>query len=273
MWDEVCMFERCDYSSMTSPALSNVYSGMRLLLKERGSEMDERATDGNESRTRTETGCFGAWLHLACVTSTSDLRCAFQRGDENRSVSVNTESSCSDSALISDGPVVQCVLSLSFSDAGQVKLHPNLFLLLLVLGRLYPSPMDGSSSPLGLASFKPLIIRLEYKCYQYYFLFLLCSHTTVKSNHYHDAYTVPFLKEFQCSNKKHKTIITIKRCFKQKSIHGKSESSSPDHLKAICSWHNKSAWSVLLELLFPQSIKVTLSSCNVCVIVKEDSSH
>ncbi|KAI5606893.1 thyroid adenoma-associated protein [Silurus asotus] len=45
------------------------------------------------------------------------------------------------------------------SDAGQVKLLPSLFLLLLVLGRLYPSPMDGSSSPLGLASFRPFIIR------------------------------------------------------------------------------------------------------------------
>lgn len=45
------------------------------------------------------------------------------------------------------------------SDSGQVKLHPSLFLLLLVLGRLYPSPMDGSSSPLCLAPFMPLIMR------------------------------------------------------------------------------------------------------------------
>ncbi|XP_031435285.1 thyroid adenoma-associated protein isoform X2 [Clupea harengus] len=45
------------------------------------------------------------------------------------------------------------------SDSGQVKLHPSLFLLLLVLGRLYPSPMDGSASPLGLAAFMPFIIR------------------------------------------------------------------------------------------------------------------
>ncbi|XP_065153408.1 thyroid adenoma-associated protein isoform X1 [Paramisgurnus dabryanus] len=45
------------------------------------------------------------------------------------------------------------------SDSGQVKLHPSLFLLLLVLGRLYPSPMDGSFSPLGLAPFMPLIMR------------------------------------------------------------------------------------------------------------------
>ncbi|XP_043991776.1 thyroid adenoma-associated protein isoform X2 [Gambusia affinis] len=45
------------------------------------------------------------------------------------------------------------------SDSGHVTLHPSLFLLLLVLSRLYPSPMDGSSSPLGLAPFRPLIIR------------------------------------------------------------------------------------------------------------------
>ncbi|KAM9847598.1 thyroid adenoma-associated protein [Aulostomus maculatus] len=45
------------------------------------------------------------------------------------------------------------------SDSGQVKLHPSLFLLLLVLSRLYPSPMDGSASPLGLAPFMPFIIR------------------------------------------------------------------------------------------------------------------
>ncbi|XP_026211398.1 thyroid adenoma-associated protein [Anabas testudineus] len=45
------------------------------------------------------------------------------------------------------------------SDSGQAKLHPSLFLLLLVLSRLYPSPMDGSSSPLGLAPFMPFIIR------------------------------------------------------------------------------------------------------------------
>ncbi|GAA6071003.1 thyroid adenoma-associated protein isoform X1 [Tachysurus ichikawai] len=50
---------------------------------------------------------------------------------------------------------------LFLTDAGQVKLHPSLFLLLLVLGRLYPSPMDGSSSPLSLASFRPFILRLE----------------------------------------------------------------------------------------------------------------
>ena len=52
-----------------------------------------------------------------------------------------------------------CVRACVLSDSGEVKLHPSLFLLLLVLGRLYPSPMDGSSSPLGLAPFMPFIIR------------------------------------------------------------------------------------------------------------------
>lgn len=57
--------------------------------------------------------------------------------------------------------LLTCVTSVLFvfSDSGQVKLHPSLFLLLLVLSRLYPSPMDGSSSPLGLAPFLPFIIR------------------------------------------------------------------------------------------------------------------
>nr|XP_061818983.1 thyroid adenoma-associated protein isoform X1 [Nerophis lumbriciformis] len=45
------------------------------------------------------------------------------------------------------------------SHSGQVRLHPSLFLLLLVLSRLYPSPMDGTSSPMGLAPFMPFIIR------------------------------------------------------------------------------------------------------------------
>ncbi|TRY88732.1 hypothetical protein DNTS_029669, partial [Danionella cerebrum] len=44
------------------------------------------------------------------------------------------------------------------SESGQVKLHPSLFLLLLLLGRLFPSPMEGSSTPLGLGPFIPLII-------------------------------------------------------------------------------------------------------------------
>ncbi|NWX40607.1 THADA protein, partial [Steatornis caripensis] len=45
------------------------------------------------------------------------------------------------------------------SEAEELKIHPSLFLLLLILGRLYPSPMDGTYSALSMAPFVPFIIR------------------------------------------------------------------------------------------------------------------
>ncbi|XP_031806272.1 thyroid adenoma-associated protein isoform X1 [Sarcophilus harrisii] len=45
------------------------------------------------------------------------------------------------------------------SDNSELNLHPNLFLLLLILGKLYPSPMDGASSALSMAPFVPFIRR------------------------------------------------------------------------------------------------------------------
>ncbi|XP_062911751.1 tRNA (32-2'-O)-methyltransferase regulator THADA-like isoform X2 [Mobula hypostoma] len=54
---------------------------------------------------------------------------------------------------------LEMVASTMGSDSGVLKLHPSLFLMLLVLGRLYPSPMDGTCSALSLAPFVPLIIR------------------------------------------------------------------------------------------------------------------
>ncbi|KFQ26004.1 Thyroid adenoma-associated protein [Mesitornis unicolor] len=45
------------------------------------------------------------------------------------------------------------------SEAEDLKIHPSLFLLLLILGRLYPSPMDGTFSALSMAPFVPFIIR------------------------------------------------------------------------------------------------------------------
>ncbi|GAB1301371.1 Thyroid adenoma-associated protein homolog [Apodemus speciosus] len=45
------------------------------------------------------------------------------------------------------------------SDLGEPDGHPGMFLLLLVLERLYPSPMDGTTSALSLAPFVPFIIR------------------------------------------------------------------------------------------------------------------
>ncbi|NXC68694.1 THADA protein, partial [Anhinga anhinga] len=45
------------------------------------------------------------------------------------------------------------------SEAEELKIHPSLFLLLLILGRLYPSPMDGTYSALSMAPFVPFVIR------------------------------------------------------------------------------------------------------------------
>nr|XP_012417721.1 PREDICTED: thyroid adenoma-associated protein [Odobenus rosmarus divergens] len=45
------------------------------------------------------------------------------------------------------------------SDTGELNRHPSMFLLLLVLGRLYPSPMDGTYSALSMAPFIPFIMR------------------------------------------------------------------------------------------------------------------
>ncbi|XP_010966015.2 tRNA (32-2'-O)-methyltransferase regulator THADA isoform X1 [Camelus bactrianus] len=45
------------------------------------------------------------------------------------------------------------------SDTGELNCHPSMFLLLLVLGRLYPSPMDGTCSALSMSPFIPFIMR------------------------------------------------------------------------------------------------------------------
>ncbi|XP_029449183.1 thyroid adenoma-associated protein isoform X2 [Rhinatrema bivittatum] len=45
------------------------------------------------------------------------------------------------------------------SKMGELKLHPSLFLLLLILSKLYPSPLDGTYSALSMASFVPFIMR------------------------------------------------------------------------------------------------------------------
>ncbi|OXB65486.1 hypothetical protein ASZ78_014837 [Callipepla squamata] len=45
------------------------------------------------------------------------------------------------------------------SEAEELKIYPSLFLLLLILGKLYPSPMDGTYSALSMAPFVPFIIR------------------------------------------------------------------------------------------------------------------
>ncbi|KAL8185315.1 UNVERIFIED_CONTAM: hypothetical protein K2H54_045735 [Gekko kuhli] len=48
------------------------------------------------------------------------------------------------------------------SESGKLKLHPSLFLLLLILGKLYPSPMDGAYSALSMAPFIPFILNSRY---------------------------------------------------------------------------------------------------------------
>ncbi|KFP89513.1 Thyroid adenoma-associated protein, partial [Apaloderma vittatum] len=54
---------------------------------------------------------------------------------------------------------LEAVTNTVNSEAEELKIHPGLFLLLLILGRLYPSPMDGTSSALSMAPFVPFIIR------------------------------------------------------------------------------------------------------------------
>uniref|UniRef100_A0ABM5FJU4 tRNA (32-2'-O)-methyltransferase regulator THADA n=1 Tax=Pogona vitticeps TaxID=103695 RepID=A0ABM5FJU4_9SAUR len=54
---------------------------------------------------------------------------------------------------------LELVASTMDSKSGELKLHPSLFLLLLILSKLYPSPMDGMCSALSMAPFVPLILR------------------------------------------------------------------------------------------------------------------
>ncbi|XP_045741050.1 tRNA (32-2'-O)-methyltransferase regulator THADA isoform X1 [Mirounga angustirostris] len=54
---------------------------------------------------------------------------------------------------------LEAVANTVDSDTGELNRHPSMFLLLLVLGRLYPSPMDGTSSALSMAPFIPFIMR------------------------------------------------------------------------------------------------------------------
>ncbi|XP_015265644.1 PREDICTED: thyroid adenoma-associated protein [Gekko japonicus] len=54
---------------------------------------------------------------------------------------------------------LEVVASTVDSESGKLKLHPSLFLLLLILGKLYPSPMDGAYSALSMAPFIPFILK------------------------------------------------------------------------------------------------------------------
>nr|XP_056709358.1 thyroid adenoma-associated protein [Euleptes europaea] len=54
---------------------------------------------------------------------------------------------------------LEVIASAMESESGKLKLHPSLFLLLLILGKLYPSPMDGTYSALSMAPFVPFILK------------------------------------------------------------------------------------------------------------------
>uniref|UniRef100_A0ACB8GBE0 Uncharacterized protein n=2 Tax=Sphaerodactylus townsendi TaxID=933632 RepID=A0ACB8GBE0_9SAUR len=54
---------------------------------------------------------------------------------------------------------LEVAVSTMESESGRLKLHPSLFLLLLILGKLYPSPVDGTYSALSMAPFIPFILK------------------------------------------------------------------------------------------------------------------
>ncbi|XP_077893081.1 uncharacterized protein LOC144373980 isoform X3 [Ictidomys tridecemlineatus] len=59
---------------------------------------------------------------------------------------------------------LEAVASTVDSDLGQLDHHPSMFLLLLVLERLYPSLMDGTSSALSMVPFVPFIMSPTHLC-------------------------------------------------------------------------------------------------------------
>ncbi|XP_052042448.1 thyroid adenoma-associated protein isoform X2 [Apodemus sylvaticus] len=97
------------------------------------------------------------------------------------------------------------------SDLGEPDRHPGMFLLLLVLERLYPSPMDGTSSALSLAPFVPFIIR--------------CGHSPIyRSREMAARALVPFIMIDQIPSTLHALLNSLPnstdQCFRQNHIHG-----------------------------------------------------
>ncbi|NXK30820.1 THADA protein, partial [Piprites chloris] len=97
------------------------------------------------------------------------------------------------------------------SEVEELKVHPSLFLLLLILGRLYPSPMDGTHSALSMAPFVPFIIR--------------CGHSPVyRCREMSGRALVPFVMV----NEVPRTVLSLleglpnstSHCIRQNSIHG-----------------------------------------------------
>ncbi|XP_062427880.1 tRNA (32-2'-O)-methyltransferase regulator THADA isoform X1 [Rhea pennata] len=97
------------------------------------------------------------------------------------------------------------------SESEELKLHPSLFLLLLILGKLYPSPMDGTYSALSMAPFVPFIVR--------------CGHSPVyRSREMSGQALVPFVMV----NEVPQTAVSLLKglpdctspCIRQNAIHG-----------------------------------------------------
>ncbi|NXN98183.1 THADA protein, partial [Rhinopomastus cyanomelas] len=106
---------------------------------------------------------------------------------------------------------LEVVTSTVNSEAEEMKVHPSLFLLLLILGRLYPSPMDGTCSALSMAPFVPFIIR--------------CGHSPVyRSREMSGRALVPFVMV----NEVPRTVMFLLKelpdsttpCIRHNSIHG-----------------------------------------------------
>uniref|UniRef100_A0A663LQG2 tRNA (32-2'-O)-methyltransferase regulator THADA n=1 Tax=Athene cunicularia TaxID=194338 RepID=A0A663LQG2_ATHCN len=97
------------------------------------------------------------------------------------------------------------------SEAEELKIHPSLFLLLLILGRLYPSPTDGTYSALSMAPFVPFIIR--------------CGHSPVyRSREMSGQALVPFVMVNEVPH----TVLSLLEglpdstspCIRQNNVHG-----------------------------------------------------
>ncbi|KAM9196592.1 tRNA (32-2'-O)-methyltransferase regulator THADA [Mergus octosetaceus] len=106
---------------------------------------------------------------------------------------------------------LEVVSNTSNSEAEELKIHPSLFLLLLILGKLYPSPMDGTYSALSMAPFVPFIIR--------------CGHSPVyRSREMSGRALVPFVMVNEVPH----TVTSLLRglpdctspCIRQNNIHG-----------------------------------------------------
>nr|XP_021526433.1 LOW QUALITY PROTEIN: thyroid adenoma-associated protein [Aotus nancymaae] len=97
------------------------------------------------------------------------------------------------------------------SDTGEPNRHPSMFLLLLVLERLYPSPMDGTSSALSMGPFVPFIMR--------------CGRSPVYHSREMAARAlVPFVMIDHIPNTIQTLLATLPsctdQCFRQNHIHG-----------------------------------------------------